>query len=502
MKKTITLILVFLMLAGLMFGAVGCKNDGSGENGPVSTPTDAETSENENLLADLPQKNFSTDGAPAEFNILNVEVSWGHYQMTSDDITTVINSAVFSRNSFVEEQLGVVIEETVLGADAIVSQMQNLHLSGTYQYDICYNIVRYQNNLLQYGTYLPVSDYDNYIDLSKPWWYEDELEALTINNNCYILAGDLNLIRNEAMWTIVFNRDILTNFGLESPYDLIERNEWTFEKMYQLGLDSWVEDSGKYAITSHFNVCTAFIVAADLHLVVKDDVNGLVRAEIDDHFVKVMEDTIHYFFEDNGMGKRNGIKTSYESNNFKNGNFGPQTTSFYHVRPFTEGNTTFMASPLGEMTVMVLGSGINYGFAPMPKYTSDQQYFNTCVYSAFSALSIPVEVDAEDGRLERVGTVLEWLNAYSYDIVRPAYYEHILYGRLLQEPQAVTALDIILASDPRGKAVLELDQVFKFGMADKLALSMSDCKPSFNIAVRTIREIVDDNIATTVKYYK
>ena len=121
---------------------------------------------------------------------------------------------------------------------------------------------------------------------------------------------------------------------------------------------------------------------------------------------------------------------------------------------------------------------------------------------AFSALSIPVEVDAEDGRLERVGTVLEWLNAYSYDIVRPAYYEHILYGRLLQEPQAVTALDIILASDPRGKAVLELDQVFKFGMADKLALSMSDCNPSFNIAVRTIREIVDDNIDTTVKYYK
>lgn len=506
MKKILTFFLALLTLLSVALGSVGCKKDPA-QDEITGTTSQGLTDPNDpdaDLFADLPQKNFAEDGQPVEFSIMNLDVGWSTvYHMTSDDITTAIDSAIFSRNSLLEEVLGIAIQETVLNNSAtILTQLQNLHLSHTYTYDICYSSAKEQNNAVQYGIYAPVSDYDSYINLSKPWWYEDERLAFTFNDVCYLLQGDLNLVRNDAMWTVAFNRDILKQYELETPYDLIAKNEWTWEQMYLLGANTYEEGSGKYVVTSHFNVCTAMVVGAGLRLVVKGEDGLLVRADITDYFLKVIEDLEGYFFVDNGIGKRNGIKTDYESNSFKSGAFGPQTTSFYHVSPFTAGNATFMMTPMGEMVMQLISSGINYGLAPMPKYSSEQTYYNSLVYNGVSFMGVPAEVGDVDGRLERVGTVLEWMNAYSYDLLRPVYYEHVLYGRLSQEEQAVEALDIILGFDERGRTVLEYDQLFKLGMYQTLAITMSDCLPSFANRIRTVKELIDDNISKTMQAYQ
>lgn len=503
MKRTLTLILAFLMFASLVLGAVGCQKDDPTNNEDPNNGEDVTVEDP--LFADLPQNNFLKDGVPVEIFILRGDDEWSSGQMVVEEVDfgLPVDSAIYTRNSYVEETLGVVLNETVedVGNGKVANRIQTLHLSGLREFDICYDVARFQNAAVAMGVYLPISEYDMYINLEKPWWYEDDREAMTFYDKCYMLTGDLNLVRNEYMWALAFNRDTLVNYGVNSPYDYVASGEWTLEKMYEMCVNTWEEDSGKYAMTSHFRFSTALMVGADLDFVERTQDGGLQRANIDDNFLRVVEDLIEYFFENNGTGKMNGIKTEYSSNHAVGGGFA-EGADYVHDQAFREGNATFLGNPLGKLAKDLPSSGVNYGIVPLPKYSEDQKLYRNCLYGSLFTLCVPTMVAEEEGRLECVGTVLEWLGAYSYDLLRPAYYEYVLYGRLLQEPDAVLSLDILLGYDERGEVVPELDSLFGFGMTDKLFVSLSDCKPAYNNAVRTIANLVDDKMASVLEYYK
>ena len=322
MKRIVTFFLALLMLASLVLGAVGCKKNAPINEGPNNGE---DVTVEDPLFADLPQNNFSRNGYPAEICILRLTDGWSSSQMVAEaeDIGRPVDSAIYSRNCYVEEKLGVVINETVeaIGNGKAASRMQMFHLSETYEFDFCYDVARFHNTNIGMGVYLPVSEFDMYINLDKPWWYHDDHEIMTISGECYMLTGDLNLVRNEYMWALAFNRNILENYRAGSPYDYIASGEWTMEKMYEMMADTWYENSGTYAFTSHFRFSTALMVGAGLNFIVKNQDGGLQRAEIDDHFLNVVEDVIENIFENNGTGKMNGFKTEYSSEHLKNGGF-------------------------------------------------------------------------------------------------------------------------------------------------------------------------------------
>lgn len=499
MKRTLLVILCLITVLSAPLAMVSCGSETEGQPAATTTPkptlAEGETQDPEaNLYDHFTPKDFEDE----PFRILNSDSDWGLVVMDTEVISTPVDSAIYSRNQYLEENLCVDIEVTQMEYHAVNDTIYNQVTGDLYQYDICYNESWKQTALVTKGVYKSAQSYDQYLDFGKPWWYADVLSDLTIADNLYLVAGDMNMMLNDSLWCMAFNVDIINKFGETSPYELVYDGEWTYEALYRLSKDTRVD--GKYGIVSHIAFADALIVGANLPLTYKNEDGKLVRSEIDDHFVTVFQKMVTYFFENNEMGGENGIRTSYESDNYTGGKFNKEV--YNHHNEFTAGNATFHAGTVGDMRVYMPSSEIEYGIIPIPKYNTAQEDYISYVYRAASVCGVPANINNQSsGTLERVCTVMEWMCAYSYKLVKPVYYEVILYGRISRQPEAVDMLKIIFGLTEDGLKRVELDTVLTLGMMNAIELFASDCKMGISTKIHTISELVKELLDTTHDYY-
>ena len=493
MKRILLLFLCFSMLFSVTVVFSSCKKDESTQQDGM----DSMNTEDE-LFSNLTKEDYSSNGVAREFNILNNDSDYALTMMDSDNITTSMDNAIFSRNRFVEEQLGIMIQVRQQNYNEATSTMRTLAASGLYQYDICYNESWKQSTLVLEGIYKSVNDYEQYLDLDKPWWYDEVMEDVTIANNRYLVAGDMNMMVNESITGLAFNREIISNYGAESPYDLVKSGEWTFEKLYTISTETRQE--GKYGIVGNIVFADAMIVGAGITMTTKDENGIIARNPVDDYFTSVYQTMVTYFFEDNGIGKTNGIRTSYDSENFVSGSF---DRSYNSGAIFTSGQSTFAFMAVGTMRTELPGCSVKYGLVPNPKYNTNQSQYISYVTRPASLCGISVGIDGQsEGTLEYVCNVMEWLCAYSYKLVKPVYYDVILYGRISKESEEAEMLDVMFGLTDYGIKRIERDGVLALGMTNVLELCASDANMGISGRMRTISDLVDDTINTTNTYYQ
>jgi ABC-type glycerol-3-phosphate transport system substrate-binding protein len=56
-------------------------------------------------------------------------------------------------------------------------------------------------------------------------------------NKLFLVQGDLLIIDNDAMEAMIFNKALLRDHGLENPYEIVKKGEWTFEKLIEMSKD-------------------------------------------------------------------------------------------------------------------------------------------------------------------------------------------------------------------------------------------------------------------------
>ena len=126
------------------------------------------------------------------------------------------------------------------------TQVQNAYL-GNEPYDIVASYTRSiaicaSANFLQDLSSIPDK---NYIDLEKPWWSSDLVEKTTTGKGkYYFVTGDASTCLVQMIYCVYFNADIVNNTqGMESPYDLVDNNEWTIEKLMTMS-KGFYKDNG------------------------------------------------------------------------------------------------------------------------------------------------------------------------------------------------------------------------------------------------------------------
>ena len=497
MKKHLGIFGCLLLVFAMLLGTAGCKTD---KNNPADTKSDSEETEDIDLLADLPQGYFATEeGSSREFKILNNTSNYGLTIMDTESVSTTLDSEIFNRNRYIEEKLGILFDVTELGFADNYTTMYNLTLAGTYNYDICYNEAWEQALLIQVDAYRKTSEYKDYIDLTKPWWYSDVIDNLSVFGNSYLIAGDMQMMYNDSLWCLAVNNDIVEDHtGVTHPYDLVKSGDWTFDALYQICVDTWVEDvnNPKYGVVTWHNFANAMMAAGEVKLIVKDEEKGLVQNTVDTHFVDVYGKLLTQFFTESGDGKLMGVRASDKSENWNN--FSEYLKKFQGV--FTDGNATFMAGTVGDMRTYLIGSEMDYGIVPMPKYSADQKQYISYVYEGAALCGIPTTIAEDD--LQYVCTVLEWLCAYSYQDIRPLYYDNILHGRVAKDPTTVEMLDIVFGVDERGKAYMELDSMMKLGLAAVISTTVSNKDTAINSQVSSRADITNSTLEKTVEKYR
>ncbi|MBQ4044175.1 MAG: hypothetical protein IJD06_09285 [Clostridia bacterium] len=139
------------------------------------------------------------------------------------------------------------------------------------------------------------------------------------------------------------------------------------------------------------------------------------------------------------MNKNNGYWSGYT--------YGVHS-SYQVARPFDEAGKAMFCNDQILFSLNAMGwTGSQqfrdfgaYGILPSPKYLDNQENYGTQTTS-FSA-SIPVSTTHYD----LASIILEALEATSYKVVRPAYFDTALSYKYLNDPQSVAMLDLVFAS--------------------------------------------------------
>ena len=452
MRKSISLLLAVLMA----FLCVAC-----GETPAETTASDTSvvTAAPEAEGPDLPDS--ATLSIGGEFHVLVSGNTTRNDYHSEGEEGTAVQIAIFRRNEMIKEKYGVEVVDTditgfgtVTGSGKGFTTIYTEYMSGESTYDAA-SVGSYDVATMAYSGYIHDLNDIPYIDLEKPWWDQRANEDLAINGRMYYSTGEISVVDNYVTHAILFNKNMIGEYGLDNPYDLVNDDEWTLETFSRLGKsvgedlnqDGIYDASDRYGILTWNDPTTAILACSGERIASVND-EGLIEltffnervVNLYDQYQALVFDQAHVY--------------NYQYDNVT----GKQTPSAVwntnRDNIFNEGRAVFYMNTVGTVE-RHRDSETDFGILPYPKLDKTQENFGHAV-SAYHAQFVCVPELASD--FERTGIILEELAYQGLKLVTPAFYDQTLVGRYIRDEESGDMLDIIFATH-----VYDLGAYYKIG---------------------------------------
>lgn len=302
MKKRLSLILAALLACLPVLSACGDADNPNNvtETTAAPTATDTTSAPETSLLDTLPKEDFGD----YEFRILDRVVTWSHWNMTAEEITgDTLNDITFKRQMALEERLGITISETQ--ASHVSSTLSTAVMSQSHEYDLA--IMPTGDALSNYQkSYIIDQSKVDTMDLENPWWAKSVNDSVNIGDKRYITFGEHNLVYYSGFYVYAFNKQMITDRGLESPYDLVKSGKWTWDKMYEM-MQSAATDlngDGTYAVgedtlgfTAHVNHLRNLMLSSGETIAQLDGDGNPTYSGLTERYINVYEKFMNYFID-------------------------------------------------------------------------------------------------------------------------------------------------------------------------------------------------------------
>ena len=426
-RKILAAALAALMLGG--FTACGEQAESPVPEQPQAEPETAAETEPETEFryrADyLPEVNYGG----YTFKIF----AYDEYPADQQEETgNLINDAIYQRNRLVEEQYGIVIAETRLPYARYGDVYEQLKKSALAQSDDqdLYTVVFPNAYSGINEKVIPVASSFPVIDPAQPWYCRQINDGMVIDG--IMLVAYTAFDKNPGGKLIAFNKRIVTDLSLDSPYALVDEGTWTYDRFYAMGSQAAADLNGDGQRTEEdrFGIIAPIDDLTDLAyygsgLKLVNFTEGIPEISQDERLFDVFDRM--YAFMSDGVSVFN-VSAAYgmstESNNkglllFKSG-----------AALFTTMWTTTLTQ-MGDMED-------DYGVVTYPKFSEDQKSYYNGIDG--SRIALP-SVAAAD--LERTCVIKEALSVESMNINYPAYYEISLKNRYVRDEDSVRMLEII-----------------------------------------------------------
>jgi hypothetical protein len=346
----------------------------------------------------------------------------------------VLNDAIYNRNMKIGDLYNVDIGVVYSSAfDADVKAAVN---SGDASYAAVFGganvlITQEQSNLLQNWYKLP------YTDLTKEWWDQTVVEGLTIYGKLYMCTGDISPLTNVRVYSLVFNKDLCRELGLEMPYKHVLDGTWTIDVF-----SKYISD-------------------------VNNDVNGDGKMDYDDRWGYFSQDGNSYMMYFSGGGQVTSItadggrelsfnternvslaikalevsidKTkTLMANTYVSQNGGQWSAASFW---FAAGGSLMRSSVFEPVPRDYRAMDTDFGVLPYPKLDEAQERYYTLPETTSYMFAVPTTSDPRMASL-----VLEALAAESVSTVSSAFYDVCLNGKVVRDEESKAMLDIIFGS--------------------------------------------------------
>ncbi|MBR4033953.1 MAG: hypothetical protein IKJ04_04020 [Clostridia bacterium] len=398
----------------------------AGESGNATTTepipeTENPYDENGYLKDRIPELNYGGETVDVLYwsNAKNVEY-------TAEDDGDSINSSIYYRNLKVEDRLGITFNW--IGEKGDYSQRADFNniiasdLSGDCLYDI---ISAYSTTIAMAATYgyaLDLMDYSDKLALDMPWWGADLTDMATINGKLYFATGDISTNYLLRMYGTFFNKELITNYSLENPYDLVDSGDWTIDKFLSIASAmNGVSTTGGdtiYGLVHDAITLEALFYGSNLSFVDKDS-NDMPK----------LSDTWNGDIAQTLVEK---VSAFCQTDSVLNDSKQDEST-------FVSGSSLFIIYALDFAMNYLPGSGVDFGIAPIPKYNKDQDGYSTTLNYKYSLYMISKGTDIP----EVAAYTLEALASESYRAVTPNLYEVAMKIRYTTDSTSQRMIDHI-----------------------------------------------------------
>ncbi|MBQ2709207.1 MAG: hypothetical protein IJF67_13150 [Clostridia bacterium] len=383
--------------------------------------TDTTAPEVVEMLPDVEKKDY--DGAI--FNILAPK--WGLYKQyffADEQTGEAMNDAIYERVLMVEEYLGVDITHQLEGTiNDVRPKVEAAVMSGDEPYQLV--LTHCIQDLGAMVTEELLYDWNTLpgVNLTREYWNQSCNEYLELYGKQYYANSDFMLADPNG---VLFNKTMIDEFKLESPFKLVREGKWTIDKMFEMGANvtTDLDGSGTFDLADRYGVTTerdwincSFLYSSGLR--VTENADGAFKLNFyNDKMVDMVEKLYRGFIE---SGDALAFKQNAKPEN------GLRMDS---------GRVLFQIEALVRLS-NYRETTVDFGILPYPKLDEAQEGYTTNDWSGLMAIPAAIK------NPEMVGEVCEMLAYYSGDTTIPAYYDLMLGEKLARDTESKEMLELI-----------------------------------------------------------
>ena len=501
-KRFLALLLSGLLLLCLVAcgdsGSEGTTSGSTNSTGTVSGTTSGTEEDPEAKYKDengnyIPTVGVLDEFKGREFTILVIGEGGGTYQ--SDDFTTVAGSGginygdtfygeVQARNDKIEEMYGVTLD--VRKEDGAQGKAEQDALGGTMEYDAVLlsvgSMIALAQDTLLYD--LRSEEFNGYFDEKAPWWAASANEAYSIDGRLYFTTGDITIMNKANIWSMLFNKQMVIDNGLEDPYQLVKDGTWTFDKMVEMAksvstataTSDWKDETVTWGMITAYGDAYQFYGGSGMRVCEKDpqDVpvltfGGEASITIAEKILTTMGTSTWRLYAEicEGGPKNNKWEDSFDI--------------------FNTGRALFRPSGFTAVTKARSRAEMAFGILPMPKMSDTQDGYYTVTSGSWAA---GILKNCEDPQFSAY--MLDAYAAGAKNYITPAYVEVNLLGKSLRDDESEKILYDIFDN-----IIYDIGAAYDFGgittmFKTQATNGTADIASAFGAIESQIQEAIDD----------
>jgi len=439
-KRAFALLLVVIMMLSMLI-ACGKKDD----EGNKDNPDDDVVATDEN--PNLPAKDYEGH----EFTFLTREASAYNIKfiVSEGESSETLPDAIYRRNALLEEKYNIKVRQ--LNVADPVTEVRTQVMGGATEFDIILASCARLATMAQENLLSNLLDFELF-NWDASYWDKNSKEQLMIGNKLYFANCALNI--HTIGFGVYFNKKLVQDNNLTSPYEYMKNNEWTIDnwsKMVKavskdLDSDGAMTEFDQYGTLAEHHNARMFLYASGVRATTNDE-NGYPQVTLMQNEDKVVQ--LYAKIQDT----LNDPSVCYCMTCSKVGANGYANKWAYLKYLFTQDHYMFHYTSDDVLTFLA-DMESEFGIVPFPKYDANQEKYQTVYPYNNSLLAIPSVV----ANPERTAALLEDMNYFSTLTIIPAWYDTLLARRYARDDESEASLKIL-----RENCVYDLGLYYDFG---------------------------------------
>lgn len=430
MKKNARIASSLMAIALLSTAMISCGGESTGPGyntdaiAPV-TETTAAVTEDPGPKPTLPE---GADYGGHTVRFLTVMNYNNNFRLAVESDGETLNDAGARRNAAVSDLLNVEFETVEM--DNPVSTFRNSVMAGDTEYD--FMLPHATDGVAAMVTDRLLYDWNElqYVDLTQLWWNTSMTTSLGIGGHLYYASGDI-VMTWQGMMAILFNKSYLAGMDLEKDlYETCFDGEWTMDYMAEiikgqskdLNGDGKMTEVDQYGLLDNKNTGYSYMYAADQRVTVPD-ADGWPTLTLNTERMTEIVNKYYNLIHSGETYLDVYSNASYPTSTYRN--------------TIVEGRAFLASLDVGGLYAQLREIEFDFGILPMPKFDAAQESYR--VFCGAGLIGVPT--NAPDP--ERTSVIAEALAYYSYEFIRPAFFDIVLENKAVREESAYRVLQMM-----------------------------------------------------------